>query len=388
MNFERAIIAARASVDDEDALSTLARIALEEAREEDALPLLRRAAEGGSSALLWQWTGLLERAIDEHQRALYSFARASALAPADRSIAHGRARVALEAGIPAEQLFEDALRVSPGDPDVVLGYSAALFAAGKAEAAERTLAYILERSPLWIEGHTQLAQLRSTIGKKDRATASIEQSLQLYPRAEELWAALFRLLLQMQNFRALDEAIARARSHAQPAQTLARYEAIAAIEQDQTDRADRLLAAMSSQLRQSIALWTIRHLLRAGRLQEASSAIAAALQTELAADVWPYASIAWRLTGDHRLAWLEGNLDQLVSVIDLSSELPDLNELEMVLRKLHAGKGEYLDQSVRGGSQTDGPLFPNIDPRIRALRGAIVSAVRHHLEQLPERQRG
>ncbi len=53
------------------------------------------------------------------------------------------------------------------------------------------------------------------------------------------------------------------------------------------------------------------------------------------------------------------------------------------LRSLHVAKGEYLDQSVRGGTQTDGPLFSRIDPVIRQLRGATVNAVETYVAQLP-----
>jgi hypothetical protein len=41
--------------------------------------------------------------------------------------------------------------------------------------------------------------------------------------------------------------------------------------------------------------------------------------------------------------------------------------------------GRYLNQSVRGGTQTDGPLFSRIEPEIRALRAIIVRAVERHV---------
>ena len=102
MSFDQALIAARYRRDDEDALSDLAQAALAEGQEESALPVLHGAAQRLDSALLWQWTGLLHRALDEHEAALAAFAEAAALAPTDKSIAHGRARVALESGLPAE----------------------------------------------------------------------------------------------------------------------------------------------------------------------------------------------------------------------------------------------------------------------------------------------
>ena len=53
------------------------------------------------------------------------------------------------------------------------------------------------------------------------------------------------------------------------------------------------------------------------------------------------------------------------------------------LRTLHRGRGEYLDQSVRGGTQTDGPLFSRIDPLIRQVRAAAVTAVENYVRNLP-----
>jgi tetratricopeptide (TPR) repeat protein len=383
VTFDRSLAAARQKGADEAVLSDLADAALAEGREDAALPLLRAGAERSRSALLWQWTGLLERALDEHERALESFGRAAALAPSDRSIAHGRARVALEAGLPAEDLFAAALRLSPSDGDVQLGYVAALFANGRLQAAEGTLAGVVARSPLWIDGHMKLAQLRSRMGKRDEATASLEQGLRQHPGNEQLWTALFRLHLQGEQFAALDEAVARARATLNAPAILRCYETIAAAEQGDTARADCLFGDMSDDLRRLLEVYRIRHLLRSGRVTAASEAIDAALKTDQAADVWPYAATAWRLTGDSRWEWLEGDLDRLVSVIDLTAELPDLALLEQALRKLHVARGEYLDQSVRGGSQTDGPLFSKVDPAIRQLRRAIVSAVERHVANLP-----
>ena len=70
-------------------------------------------------------------------------------------------------------------------------------------------------------------------------------------------------------------------------------------------------------------------------------------------------------------------------MIDLSAALPPLDQLAEHLRTLHEGRGEYLDQSVRGGTQTDGPLFSRIDPLIRQVRAAVVSAVEGYVRNLP-----
>jgi hypothetical protein len=87
------------------------------------------------------------------------------------------------------------------------------------------------------------------------------------------------------------------------------------------------------------------------------------------------------MIGDARLQWLTGD-PNLVSIIDLSEGLAATRSLPDLLRSLHAVSGRYLNQSVRGGSQTDGPLFSRIEPEIRALRALIVGAVEEHVARL------
>ena len=131
---------------DPDALAELAKKALAGGTEDEAAPVLERAArEAATNARLWQWAGLLRRALDEHEQALSSFAEAARLAPDDASIAHGRARVALEAGLDARQLYDRALKLGPAG-DVLLGRAAARFAAGEGAAAADEPARIRTRA--------------------------------------------------------------------------------------------------------------------------------------------------------------------------------------------------------------------------------------------------
>lgn len=228
----------------------------------------------------------------------------------------------------------------------------------------------------------QLAQLRSMLGRRADASKSLERALAQLPGQSSLWSALFELHLKACSLEQLAEALARARSANAPVPSTRTYETISAIERGEIEGADRLLAELDAAGGPPIPIWRIRHLLRTGRISEALPLIDQELQGAGAADAWPYASIAWKLAGDPRSEWLEGD-PRLVSVIDLTAGLPPLRELGQALRALHIANGEYLDQSVRGGTQTDGPLLSRIDPLIRQLRSAIVGAVGDHVRQLP-----
>ena len=60
-------------------------------------------------------------------------------------------------------------------------------------------------------------------------------------------------------------------------------------------------------------------------------------------------------------------------------------ELAEALRRLQTVRGEPLEQSLRGGTQTDGNLFQHLDPMIVRLREAIRTVVAEHLAGLPPR---
>jgi tetratricopeptide (TPR) repeat protein len=146
--------------------------------------------------------------------------------------------------------------------------------------------------------------------------------------------------------------------------------------------ADALFARVADGDDETLAVRRVRHLLRNGRLDAALPLIDRWTARPAATMIWPYASIAWRLAGDARWDWLEGD-DRLVSVIDLADRLPDLDRLAATLRALHLARAQPFDQSVRGGTQTDGHLLLRTEPDIHALRAAVVSAVEQHIAALP-----
>ena len=380
MSFALALDTARKRPNDPEALAELASLALSEGEEERALPLLSQAAFGNAS--LWQWKGLLERSLDEHEEALRSFVEAARLNPQSASIAHGLARVALEAGVPSEDLFLRAIGLSPSDGSILLGLAASRLAAGHGDQAEMELDAALDRSPLWLEGHAQLAQLRSMLGRQELASASLDRALHGRLRDVQLWRARFDLDVKREDFAGLEQALGSADAAGVSSALLAPYAAIAASEQGRTKEADRLFAENDTKGGPGLPIWKIRHALRNGRVEHALPLIDRELAGPDAAHVWPYAETAWRLAGDSRWEWLTRS-GELVATFNLFDELPPLDRLTASLRSIHRSNREYLDQSVRGGTQTDGPLFCRLEPEIRAVRSAAVQAVERYVASLP-----
>lgn len=368
---------------DPTALAAQAMQALADGSEATLLPLLAASARRiRDNALLWQCTGLLSRALDRHSEALVAFGHAARLAPADPKIAYGWAQVALEAGVDSVALFERARQLNSGVGTVHLGMAAARFAVGDSVRALAELDDLLRRNPAWIEGHAGLVRLRAMMGERDRITESLDRALAAQPRNFELWRALILTLIEGEHHAQAHAAIARGRAAIGGNVFFDANEATVLSEAGDVARADALFARVAHVDEEVLAVRHVRHLLRTGRADQALPLVDQWVDRPGAALIWPNAAIAWRLTGDSRQQWLEGD-ERLVSVIDLADRLPEFDYIATTLRNLHHARAQPLDQSVRGGTQTDGQLFQRIDPVIQVLRGIIVEAVEAHLAQLP-----
>ncbi len=366
---------------DSEAIAELARVALEARDEQRAIPTVEAAAEQSNDPRLWQWAGLLNRSVDDHARALHCFDMAARLAPADARIAHGRAHVALEGGIDAVGLFEHARALAPAEPAVLIGLSAARMAAGQSAAAISELQAVLDAAPLWVAGHLQLAQLRSLLGEGTLTCASLDRAITRHPREPVLWLGLCDLHLRREAYGELLGTVDRAELAGVPVADLGFFRAVAVGEVGDA-RAEQLLSPEAVAARPTLAIWRIRYLLRNGQAAAALPLIDSELASERSSAIWPYAALVWRLLDDPRSHWLE---DQpgLVSVRDIAGDLPPIGPLVSHLRSLHERSGQFMDQSVRGGSQTDGPLLSRIEPPIRGLRRAVVGAVQRYVAELP-----
>ena len=383
MNADPAWLLQTANPKDADAVFRAVAIAVREGLAAEALPLARTGTRTHPrDPRMWQMLGLAHRRLDDLAPAVEALTKANALAPTDALIAHSIARVTMEAGLPATALFERAHALAPTDGAVLAGLAAARFADGDLDGAIAGIEAPLAWHPGWIEGHSVSARLRWVRGEREGFTQSLERALRAAPGELSLWRELIDTLMHAGAYEAAHDAIDRGRAAAGESPVFDALAAVCAAEQGETDIADRLFALLGPIEHITMAARYMRHLLRAGR-PEAASAFA---------DGWdgrdpdhllvPYQSAAWRLTGDERWQWLEGD-ERLIGIYDLADRLPPLDALAARLRALHLSLHHPLEQSLRGGTQTDGPLFSRIEPEIRALREAVVEAVEAHVASLP-----
>jgi tetratricopeptide (TPR) repeat protein len=359
-----------------------AMAALARGSEAAAVPTVAAAAEAHPDhAAIWQMLGLLYRSLEDLAPAVTAFETAARLDPASARIAHGHARVLMEAGLPSLSLFDRAVRLAPNDGDLLISRSAALLAEGQANKAIQEFDFILSRNPEWIAGHAALAQLRWMAGGTHDFAAALDRALAEIPRSVPLWLEKIRLLIRAELYPDALAAVQAARDAIGPDRALTISEATCASELGDNPLADRLFDSLAPFEDVTVSVRYLRHLLRTGRVEQAARLAETLVDRDDADHVWPYLSVAWRMLGDPRWDWLEGD-PSLVGIYDLTEAIGSLEPLAERLRSLHVARHQPIDQSVRGGTQTDGPLFARIEPEIRSLRKVIVAAVEGHLSTL------
>jgi tetratricopeptide (TPR) repeat protein len=103
-------------------------------------------------------------------------------------------------------------------------------------------------------------------------------------------------------------------------------------------------------------------------------------------------STAWRLQDDEQDETLNG-YDSLIRVFDLEppdgfSSMEDFNaELGAYLERLHPRTDAYLEQSLRGGTQTEGTIFGAGHALVEKVRTRIEEAISAYIAGLPADER-
>jgi Flp pilus assembly protein TadD len=332
---------------------------------------------------LWNLHGLILRALDRREEAIASLRVAARLAPTSAKIAHALARTLFEAGLPSVDAYGKALRLAPTDTEILAGLTSAFVVDGEPQTALSGLERILARSPQWIDGHALLTKLRWAQGDRERFARSFESAVQALPHNIDLWREWIIALMHADRWDEVLSVIARGRAAVGEHPVFAANEAIAYAETGNSKRAEALFAPLADIEDDTVQLRRVRHYLRWGRPADATAIIDEWVQRPQGVMFWPYASVAWRMLDDPRWEWLEGD-DRFVGVYDIADRLPPLDLLADKLRNLHTLTGQPLEQSLRGGTQTEGDIFMQVDPVLVQLREAIRSTVAEHAAQLPE----
>ncbi len=318
-----------------------------------------------------------QRLIDAEAR----FADGAARFPQDPALAFGLAQTRYELGDSAADLFAHAAALAPGNRDVVRNQALALISEGRGAEARALLTGELAREPGWLDGHKALATLEWTSGNRAQFSSSLAAACRLQPGNAVLWLAWFRNLAQARDWAGALDVLAQAERQlgSTPAIQVARL--FVAVESGAPD-ADHLIAA-TAQIRGDVSsLCRIRHALRQDEPARAEAEALPLTAGPSAMLYWPYLSLAWRLLGDDRAQWLD-RPEQLIRTFDCGWSAGELGELAEVLRGLHTAAEPYLEQSVRGGTQTDRSVLLRREPVLQRIKARLLELIREYIDGLP-----
>ncbi|HWU01444.1 MAG TPA: putative 2OG-Fe(II) oxygenase, partial [Novosphingobium sp.] len=302
--------------------------------------------------------------------------------PTDPLIAFLLAQSRYELGHPAADLFARAQALWPDNLDITRNRALAEAGEGQPQAAIARLQQALAAHPLWLDGHRVLAGLRWTQGEQAGFDAALAAAARANPGHQGLWLGWFSLVAQHRDWPRVRAILDEAERHLPMGRALLSARLFIAGESGDTLETDRLLAQTADWQDDFLAIARIRAALRRG---DAARALALALphtQGALAGQVWPYVGTCWRLLGDARALWLDGDR-AFVHVADVGLSGEELADLADLLRALHTAQLPYAEQSVRGGTQTDRSVLLRHEPTLQRARTALMAEVRAYVDALP-----
>jgi tetratricopeptide (TPR) repeat protein len=310
------------------------------------------------------------------------FAAASSAHPADPGLAFGLAQTRYELGYPAAALFAAVRRLAPENLDVARNEALALLSEGRPEAARKLLEPLLKQYPDWLDGHKALATLKWTGGDQRGFSDHLGPACRAQPQNPALWLAWFRNLAQARQWQAALAVLDEAERHLGETPALLVSRLFVAVESGDATRTEALLAATAQIKGDVISLCRIRHALRQGDAKRAEAEALPLTASPSAALYWPYLSLAWRMQGDDRADWLD-RPGRLIRQQEAGWSAAELLELAEVLRGLHTAAAPYLEQSVRGGTQTDRSVLLRHEPVLQRIKVRLLELVREYVDGLP-----
>ncbi|MFK7830009.1 MAG: tetratricopeptide repeat protein [Congregibacter sp.] len=289
----------------------------------------------------------------------------------------------------AAAAYADALRLGYAEPELYRNRSEALLDAGDLPAANACIAEGVDRYPGHAPLHRTAARLSFSSAQPGDPLAKLARASHAQPGNAALWQTLVELLKRLDREDEASDKLQEARRLGCPdTPEILALEALDAAhrgnEQECVRRFEDLMLRFG-QHRYVVHNFAMQLLInddaqRAGQLCEEALRRDPFDQMMLA-----YQGTAWQLLGDKREQWL---LDYDRMIVPVAVPVPEgftdraafFSAIGDVLEDLHHSNAQPIEQSVRGGTQTNGFLFRLKHPLLAILehqiREAIVTALR------------
>ncbi len=319
------------------------------------------------------------------------YRKALALQPDNRvaTIRLGQALREMGQAAAAVQLFRESQPRLGGTPEFVEAMAGALTESGEWRVAEAELEQLCNQAPGYFPAHRALVRLGREYGSEKDCYRSFRAMAQQWPRETLIWHHWLSILLQYRDYADLLTITETAAASIGDTEQVLFSRAIALGELGRAEEAEAVFQRLEQSPTDGTQAYLSARARNAIRLHDGARAerfaAQAAAQDPLDQFALAYLGLAWRLLGDEREFWLHDYERQAQQIALAGYDTPGrIEELCDVLRELHHARHHPPDQSLRGGTQTEGALFLRSHPAIRQLRDAISETVLAYVSGMPD----
>lgn len=357
----------------------------------EAVALANSISDSNVASAAWRVLSEVNANMQRWTEAISAIENALKRDPNSHPLKLERALLLEQAGDTARALaeLESLVREAPPSPQLLAHLAALLSSEGRMEDAEALLVDALKRWPAHAALHTQLARLRWQRGEGLEAMRHIEQAIEQHPREMHLRLVAADLLRQAgAGQQALEWLVQGLERVPESATFLTSAGALL----EGMDRVDEAMKYLRDAQRRSPRSPAVRRnlvpaLLRTGAAAEARTLLDGLL-LEFPDDQLLVAqrATALRLLGDPEYERLY-DYARLVKTFTLRPPPPFVDSADFnaafagELGKLHRGVRHPLEQSLRGGSQTERNL-PRDNPVVAAFFSMLDAPIRAYMAAL------
>jgi Tfp pilus assembly protein PilF len=292
----------------------------------------------------------------------------------------------------AAQAYEGALNQGYATPDTYRNLAEAWLEAGQTDqalaAADRGVQRFPEHAPL----HRIRSRLHWEVAAPGDPVQILRAAARAHPGNAELWRTLVELLNRLERRDEASAALREARTRGCPATPeLRALEAVSLAHAGRSGEATALLNELDRACpgHAGIKLTLAQHLLCHDDPARAEQLCAEVLQQDPHDQLaLAYRGTAWQLLEDPREAWLLDYRKMVCRVVvppprGYADTAAFFEALAAELTSLHRTRAHPIEQTLRGGTQTNGFLFRLKHPLLRELEAQLRLAVGEALATFP-----
>lgn len=353
--------------------------------------LIARLVDPGQAAQAWWCISRVHATAARWTEARAALEEALRLQPSSTPMRWAYAVVLEQLGAAEEALsiLEALAREHEDSTQLTVQLARTLHHLGRSDEAEAKLESALRRQPTDVQVHQLLARLRWVRGAQERATLRIEQAIAAHPGALQLRLVAADIL---RNGGYLERALELLREGLRLAPDAAGFLSSIGVVLEGMGKPDDALPYLRAAVLRAPHSAVFKRNLIPTLLRLADAAAGLSVIDELSVSepndqqLIAYRAIALRLMGDPRYAELHDYARLVRSYQPMPpagfTSIGSFNTaFAAAIGRLHREGRRPLDQSLRGGTQTDGNL-PVSDPVVAAFFSMLEAPIRDYIGRL------